>query len=136
MNIINKLTIIGATAILLSSCASTMMADKGVSFAEPKDGATVPSEFKVVMLVKGMTVKPAGELVDGTGHHHLLIDTTPIASGDIIPATEKHVHFGKGQTETTVKLTPGKHTLSLQFANGIHQSYGPAMSSTIVVNVQ
>jgi Domain of unknown function (DUF4399) len=136
MNIINKLSVIGATAILLASCASTMMADKGVSFVEPKDGATVPSEFKVVMLVKGMTVKPAGELVDGTGHHHLLIDAEPIASGEVIPATEKHMHFGKGQTETSVKLAPGKHTLQLQFANGAHQSYGPAMSKTIVVNVQ
>ncbi len=136
MNIINKLVSLFAAAILLSSCASLMLSGKGVSFAEPKDGATVPGEFKVVMMVNGMTVKPAGEIVEGTGHHHLLIDTTPIAAGEMIPATEKHVHFGKGQMETTVKLAPGKHTLSLQFANGVHQSYGPAMSTTIVVNVQ
>jgi Domain of unknown function (DUF4399) len=136
MNLINKLSMISATAILLSSCASTMSANKGISFVEPQDGATVASEFKVVMAVKGMQVKPAGEMAPETGHHHLLIDTAPIAAGETIPASEKHIHFGKGQTETMVKLPPGKHTLMLQFANGLHQSFGPGMSSTITVNVQ
>jgi hypothetical protein len=136
MNSINKLFLIGATAMLLASCASGMGMGKSISFVEPQDGATVPGEFKVVMAVKGMQVKPAGDMAPDTGHHHLLIDTAPIAAGETIPATEKHIHFGKGQTETTVKLPPGKHTLMLQFANGLHQSFGPGMSSTITVNVQ
>jgi Domain of unknown function (DUF4399) len=111
-------------------------ATKAVYFIEPQDGATVPSEFKVVMGLKGMTLKPAGDMTPETGHHHLIIDNPPLISGEAIPATDKYIHFGKGQTDTMVKLAPGKHMLVLQFGNGLHQSYGPAMSSIITVNVK
>ena len=55
---------------------------------------------------------------------------------EVIPADDKHLHFGKGQTETMVKLPPGKHTLMLQFADGAHKSYGPGMSAKIEVTVK
>jgi hypothetical protein len=109
---------------------------KGVFFVEPKNGAVVGTEFKVVMGVKGMDIKPAGEMVENAGHHHLLIDTDPVDLGKVIPADDKHVHFGKGQTETTVKLAPGKHKLQLQFADGAHRSYGEAMRATVDVTVK
>ncbi len=123
-------------ASLLSFCAMAHAQDAGVFFVEPKDGATVPQEFKVVMGVKGKTVAPAGEIKEGTGHHHLLIDTAPVKEGDVIPVDAQHVHFGKGQTETMLKLAPGRHTLQLQFADGAHRSFGPAMASTIHVVVK
>jgi len=128
-------------AAVVLSCAATLgFAQKkeapGVFFVEPKNGATVEQEFKVVMGVRGMEIKPAGDDTPNTGHHHLLIDASPVKKGDVIPADEHHVHFGKGQTETTVKLAPGKHKLQLQFADGTHRSYGPAMSKTITVTVK
>jgi len=83
-----------------------------------------------------MTIKPAGELAEGTGHHHLIIDSPVIPKGTPIPVDEKHIHFGKGQTETEIKLSPGKHVLSLQFADGAHLSYGPEMRATITVTVK
>lgn len=116
--------------------AGQALAGGSVMFVEPKDGATVPPEFKVVMGVEGMKVSPAGQLVEGTGHHHLIIDGQPAAKGTVVPADATHLHFGKGQTETMLKLSPGKHTLTLQFADGAHQSYGPEMSSTIHVEVK
>ena len=111
-------------------------AGKGVFFVEPGNGAVVRPEFKVVMGARGMDVKPAGELIENAGHHHLLIDTDPVSLGQVIPADDKHVHFGKAQTETTVKLAPGKHKLQLQFADGAHRSYGEAMRATINVTVK
>ena len=127
-------------ALLLGAIASTALGqDKGkpgVAFVEPKNRATVGQEFKVVMSVKGMTVKPAGDMTEKTGHHHLLIDADPVKKGDVIPADASHVHFGKGQTETTLKLPPGKHKLQLQFADGAHRSYGKTMSATITVTVK
>ncbi|MCB1900785.1 MAG: DUF4399 domain-containing protein, partial [Rhodocyclaceae bacterium] len=107
-----------------------------VMFVEPKDGATVPHEFKVVMAVEGTQVAPPGQLVHGPGTHHLIIDGQPAPKGTVVPADATHLHFGKGQTETMLKLTPGKHTLTLQFADGAHQSYGPDLSSTITVEVK
>ena len=109
-----------------------------VYFVEPKDGAIVGNEVKVVMGVEGMEIKPAGAVVDNTGHHHLLIDVQQqLNAGKTVPTgSNKHLHFGKGQTETSVKLAPGTHTLTLQFANGAHVSYGEKMRSTISVIVK
>lgn len=109
-----------------------------VYFIEPKDGAVVGNEVKVVMGVQGMEIKPAGAVVENTGHHHLLIDVPQqLNTGETVPAgSDKHLHFGKGQTETTIKLAPGTHTLTLQFANGAHASYGEKMRSTISVTAQ
>lgn len=107
-----------------------------VSFAEPKDGASVSSPFKVKFAVNAMAVKPAGDMSANTGHHHLIINGEAIKAGESIPFDDKHMHFGKGQTETELKLAPGKYTLTMQFANGAHQSYGPEMSKTITVTVK
>ncbi len=103
---------------------------------EPADGATVTSPFKVKFGVKGMEIKPAGEQIKDTGHHHLLINLDSKPAGEIIPFDEKHMHFGKGQTEAEVKLAPGNYKLTMQLADGFHLSYGQPMSATIKVTVK
>ena len=125
-----------AAAAALLTISAAAFAQQSVSFVEPADGATVTSPFKVKFAVTGMDVKPAGDMTANTGHHHLLINATPIKAGEVIPADETHIHFGKGQTETEVKLAPGTYTLSMQFANGLHQSYGPGMSKDIKITVK
>lgn len=114
------------------------MLTESVDFVFPKDGETVKSPFKVKMSVKGKTVRVAGEAPDEktTGHHHLIVDGAFTPAGQVIPTDDKHLHFGKGQTETEVKLPPGEHTLTLQFADGAHRSYGEPLSKTIKVKVR
>ena len=107
-----------------------------VFFVQPQPDAAVPGQLKVVFGVQGMAVQPAGEIKSGTGHHHLIIDAQPVPMGEVVPKDAQHLHFGDGATETTVNLTPGEHTLTLQFADGIHRSYGPQMTATIKVKVQ
>lgn len=109
---------------------------QSVSILEPADNATVGTTFKVRFGVKGLSVAPAGEIVANSGHHHLLINFDPIPSGESVPFTEKHMHFGQGQTEAEVKLVPGTYKLTAQFANGAHQSYGKPLSQTITVTVK
>jgi len=109
---------------------------QSVSIVEPANGATVTSPFKLRFAVSGMVVAPAGDIVANSGHHHLLIDADPVPAGTPVPADDKHIHFGKGQTETEVTLPPGTYKLTAQFANGAHLSYGPAMSQTIKVTVR
>ncbi len=111
-------------------------AAQGVSIVAPADGATVSSPFKVQFGVKGMTVKPAGDLTAGTGHHHLLINAVVIAKGEVVPADAQHLHFGKGQTEAELTLAPGTYTLTVLFADGLHKSYGSDMSASIKVTVK
>ncbi len=108
-----------------------------ISFKSLKDGATVTSPLKVEMLVDGIKVDTAGPVIAGVGHHHILIDAgDSIATGVIIPMDSAHLHFGKAQVQTELKLTPGKHKLTLQFADGLHRSYGSRMASTITVTVK
>src|SRR5450432_2112312 len=126
-----------AAVFLLASCsAMTSAPEKSVFFVEPKDGATVTSPFKVVFGVKGMAVEPAGDIKANSGHHHLLINLDAMKAGDAIPVDDTHLHFGRAQTETEVKLPPGNYLLTLQYANGAHVSYGPPMSASIRVTVK
>ena len=101
-----------------------------VYIISPKDGATVHNPVRVQFGLKGMGIAPAGIKFDNTGHHHLLIDTDPPADMSApLPATDKTVHFGKGQTETTLTLSPGKHTLQLLLADASHIPHEPPLLS-------
>ncbi len=127
----------GLLILLLAVSMNGVMADdRGVDFVDLKDGDVVASPFKVKFAVTGMTVAPAGDTSINTGHHHLLINAEGIAAGQVVPADERHIHFGKGQTETLVTLPSGQYTLTLQFANGLHQSYGEIMRKSIHVTVK
>lgn len=102
----------------------------------PKHGEVVSSPIKVVFGLSGMGVAPAGMQIEKTGHHHLLIDTGVPDLNKPIPADNKHKHFGGGQTETTIELTPGRHTLQLLLGDFSHIPHSPPIKSeqiTIVV---
>ena len=107
-----------------------------VSIVEPKDGATVSKTFTVKFAVNGMKVANSGDMTAGTGHHHLIVDGGPIKKGEVVPTDNTHLHFGTGQMETTLTLPKGEHTLTLQFADGAHVSYGEMMSQSIKVRVK
>jgi hypothetical protein len=110
-----------------------------VYFIAPQNGAKLHGPVTIKFGLKGMGIAPAGVKFDNTGHHHLLVDTdvSELKLDAPMPATDKIVHFGKGQTETTLTLAPGKHTLQLIFADYLHQSFDPPLTSkkiTITVN--
>ncbi len=109
---------------------------KGVFFETLHDSQIVKSPIKIKMGLKGMEVEAAGPINQNKGHHHIIIDGTTIDEGLPIPLDETHIHFGKGQTETELNLTPGPHTLTLQFANGVHASYGHRWGRSITVIVK
>jgi len=102
-----------------------------VYIISPQNGATVKSPVRVRFGLSGMGVAPAGVAKDKTGHHHVLIDTD-LARVDLskpLPVTEKIVHFGGGQTETMLKLAPGKHTLQLVLGDENHVPFDPPIVS-------
>ena len=106
-------------------------------FISPTDGASVSGKITVVFGLKGMGVAPAGTAKPATGHHHLLIDTDLPALDEGIPADDQHVHFGGGQTQTTIMLAPGKHTLQLLLGDMNHVPHDPPVySRRIVVTVK
>lgn len=107
-----------------------------VYFVDLKDGQTVPPKFTVHFGLRGMGVAPAGSDKENSGHHHLLIDTELPALDQPIPNDFNHLHFGAGQTEADVTLTPGDHTLQLLLGDKNHiPNSAPLMSERIHVHV-
>lgn len=133
-----------ALSALLGACsrppaaAAALPEKEGVYFITPRDGDTVTSPVAVRFGLKGKGVAPAGVAQANTGHHHILIDVAdlpPMTAA--VPSDERHVHFGGGQTETSLKLTPGKHTLQLVLGDHLHVPLGqPWVSEKITVTVK
>jgi hypothetical protein len=103
-----------------------------VYFISPKDGETVSSPVTVRFGLTGMGVAPAGIQLEKTGHHHLLVDTPLPPAGQPIPNDAKHRHFGGGQTEVSLELAPGQHTLQLLLADHLHVAHEPPVASEVI----
>jgi len=116
--------------------------DAKVVIVSPADGATVDKTFTVKFGIEGMALKPAGDQTPHTGHHHLLVDVDkePVADMPLptslmpennapLPAGPQVLHFGKAQTEATITLTPGKHTLQLVLGDKYHVPFKPSVES-------
>jgi len=111
--------------------------DVELYFISPKDGETLSSPVTVRFGLRGMGVAPAGVAMENTGHHHLLVDAPPPPFDQPVPADANHVHFGKGQTEASIALAPGKHTLRLLLADHLHIPHDPpVMSKPITITVE
>jgi hypothetical protein len=104
-------------------------AGSAVYFIGLKDGDTLPTKATIHFGLRGMGVAPAGSDRANSGHHHLMIDVpTPPLNAEI-PNDFQHLHFGAGQTETEITLTPGEHTLQLVFADKNHVPHSPPVVS-------
>lgn len=116
-----------------------------VYFVNLENGQTVTSPVTVNFGLRGMGVAPAGTEAEMTGHHHLFINRPPIGEGEDgalelengIPSDENHLHFGGGQTETTIELPPGQHTLQLVLGDAGHVPHAtPIVSEVITITVE
>lgn len=134
---------LAALLLVLISNAGTTAGDSAspdtvnVFFQEPANNATVSSRFTVVMRADGLTVEPSGEVREGAGHFHIMVDEDFIEPGEIIPNDETHLHFGDGSSSATIELSPGTHTLRLQFADGAHMALeGEQYRDEIIITVE
>ena len=111
-------------------------AGAAVYFLELKNGQTIAPKATIHFGLRGMGVAPAGSDRENAGHHHLLIDTELPPLDQPIPNDFNHLHFGAGQTEAEVNLTPGDHTLQLLLGDKNHVPHSPpVMSERIRVRV-
>jgi len=138
------------TAILFSLVTSSLLlADNALAqtaspeganiyFITPQDGDVVSSPVTVRFGLAGMGVAPAGVDKPGTGHHHLLVDLAETPALDKpLPADANHRHFGGGQTEAVIELSPGTHTLQLLLGDMAHIPHDPpVMSEKITITVE
>jgi hypothetical protein len=106
-------------------------------FISPGDGQTLQNPIVIRFGLKNMGVAPAGSDIKNTGHHHLLIDTGLPALDLPIPNDKNHRHFGGGQTETSLELSPGMHTLQLLLGDFSHIPHMPTvLSEPITITVE
>ena len=143
----------GALALILSTgvLAQSMQKSEGapspvgakVYFISPKDGETVTSPIRVKFGLTGMGIAPAGIEFENTGHHHILVDQEAVTAAS--PMMKQYMqldqpnllHFGKGQTEADVKLSPGQHTLQLVLGDQDHHPHNPPVfSERITITVK
>ena len=103
--------------------------DARVYFISPGDGDVLSSPMIVRFGLNNMGVAPAGVAKSGTGHHHLVVDAKLPPSDLPVPATDHYRHFGMGQTEVSLDLAPGKHTLQLLLADHNHVPHDPPLAS-------
>lgn len=132
-------------ALALAACGSRtqtpetapVVEEPSVRFVRPLPGDTVSNPVALVMEVRGLTLLPAGELVEGAGHLHVLVDTLFVEPGTVIPKNEHHLHYGDARTEAEITLAPGEHVLRLQFGDGAHVALdGPQYRDEIRIVVR
>lgn len=113
--------------------------DAKVYFINIKDGDVISGPVHIKFGLSGMGIAPAGTQKKNTGHHHLIINEK-IEGDELkenIPSDEQHVHFGGGQTETTLNLKPGTYTLQLVLGDQNHIPHNPpVMSKRITITVK
>ncbi len=100
-----------------------------VYIISPADGGEVRNPVMVVFGLKGASIAPAGIDLPNTGHHHLIVDRELVSMDLLIPADAQHIHFGLGQTETSVDLAPGEHVLQLVLGDYLHRPHEPPLLS-------
>ncbi len=141
--ILARCLVIIAGAISLNTIALSVLAQESEGagarayFISPADGDTVSSPIDIVFGLSGMGVAPAGVDFPNTGHHHVLIDLDTMPPMDQpLPANENIVHFGLGQTEAQIELSPGLHTLQMVVGNMLHTPHEtPVVSDKITITV-
>ena len=121
--------ILQITLILL---LSTNVFSEKVYFINLQNGDVLKSPFLVQFGLSGKGVAPAGTDVPNTGHHHLLINVDELDFKMPIPSSKQHLHFGMGQTETSLDLPAGKHKLQLVLGDKYHIPHNPPLVSEVV----
>ena len=122
----------------MAELSSDVVADAQVWIESPVDGQEVSSPVTIVFGSKNVSISPAGIEQMNSGHHHLMIDMDELPAMDMpLPGSAQLIHFGKGQTSTSLSLEPGEHSLQLVLGNHLHVPHTrPVLSKkiTIVVN--
>ena len=139
------LLIVCSLLLLLASAAgaaepaiprSPRPAQARVYFITPQNGEKLKSPVVVRFGLEQMGVAPAGVEKPDTGHHHLIIDAEVPPPSLPVPKSDHYLHFGGGQTQASVELAPGKHTLQLLLGDHNHVPHDPpVVSERITIEV-
>ena len=120
----------------LTTLSCSQSEESRVYFENISDGDSLTSPINIGFGIREYKVGPAGNVGEGMGHHHLLMSRNSIAEGVVIPNNNNHIRFGGGETQTELNLSPVSYLITLQFADGLHNSYGEKMSASVEITVK
>ena len=123
-------------ALLLTLPSGLASAEPRAYLISPQNGQTVDSPFTVLFGLVDFGIAPAGIEAENTGHMHLIIDAPPPTMGEPIPADDSYRHYGGGQTQTSLNLPSGQHTLQLVMGDAAHVPIAGLYSEVITVTVR
>jgi hypothetical protein len=134
--------LLAASVLFVAACgdeaatptATTQPSGPAVFFEGPADGASVTNPVAVTFGTAEFALEPAGEVHEHAGHLHVMVDTPCVQAGQPIPKDGQHLHFGKGQTEGSIDLPAGEHTLCLQAGDGSHTALDLTDEITVTVD--
>ena len=150
MNLRSQLALVAVTCaglgVLVSAQAAKPAAKSAakkprVFFLEPKNNATVSSPLHMKFGSENIEIGavPPGDVTKtrpGIAHYHVGIDQNCLPAGkNIVKGTPSWVHFGDGKDVFDSQMTPGKHKLSVQLGDDLHNTL-PNTCQTITVNVK
>lgn len=108
--------------------------EASVQFTNVDDGDTVSSPVSLEWATENYTLESAGEVRQGAGHAHLIVDADPVPVGDTIPSDDQHIHFGDGSASAELDIDAGEHTVTLQMGNGHHLA--TPLTDTVTLTVE
>ncbi len=129
----------GTTTVTAVPSPAGLATTPNIKIVSPKDGDTMSNPLTLKVSVTGVTLIPAATPSQpGQGHLHIIVDDNPSAVGQAVPKDDTHIHFGTGVSDLKIDppLKPGKHKLTILFADSNHIVTNPLLTDTINVTVQ
>lgn len=108
-----------------------------VTIVTPMDGAQITGSTVTVQLSSDVDIVPAGDMTEGTGHHHLYLDADLTPPDEPVPTVEGSiVHMGDASASWVFEnVEPGEHRLIAVVADGAHFPLQPWVVDTVTFTV-
>ncbi|MDH3270326.1 MAG: DUF4399 domain-containing protein [Gemmatimonadota bacterium] len=104
-----------------------------VTIVTPMEGALINGSTVTVQLSSSVPIVPAGELTEGTGHHHLYLDADLTPADQPVPTVPGSiVHMGDASATYVFEgVAPGEHRIIAVVADGVHVPLQPWVVDTV-----
>ena len=122
--------VIGILTPLLLFARTSSPKDANIYIISPAHGEVVQNPVTIKFGLSNMGIAPIGVNKPNSGHFHLLIDEEKLPDFDKpLHFGEHYLHFSEGQTQVTLELSPGAHSLQLILGDLGHMVHEPPVLS-------
>lgn len=108
-----------------------------VTIVTPMNGAQINGTTVTVQLSSTVPIVPAGEMTEGTGHHHLYLDADLTPADQPVPTVPGEIiHMGDASASYVFEnVGPGEHRIIAVVADGVHVPLQPWVVDTVTFTV-